>query len=56
MGFAGLKDERLIFLRVRELFPEEQLSPARSHVMILEPRWVASLLVRGAPVWPERGP
>jgi len=40
MRFAGLKDERL----------------ARSHVMSLEPRWVASLLVRGAPVWPERGP
>jgi len=56
MRFAGLKDERLIFLRVRELFSEEQLSPARSHVMILEPQWVASLLVRGAPVWPERGP
>ena len=56
MRFAGLEDERLIFLRVRELFPEEQLSPARSHVMILEPQWVASVLVRGAPVWPERGP
>jgi len=40
MRFAGLKDERL----------------ARSHVMILEPQWVASLLVCGAPVWPERGP
>jgi len=50
MRFAGLKDERLM------LFSEEQLSPARSHVMILEPQWVASLLVRGAPVWPERGP
>jgi len=52
MSFAGLTDGRLIFLRVRDLQPEEQLSPARSQVMTLEPRLVSSILVDGHPVWP----
>jgi hypothetical protein len=51
MSFAGTDEGRLIFLRVRDLQPEEQLSPARSHVMTLEMRWVASILVDGRPVW-----
>ena len=52
MQFIGLTDGRLAFLRVREMFPEEQLSPARSHTMLLDPRWVATILVDGRPVWP----
>ena len=52
MRFAGLQDGRLIFLRVRELWPEEQLSDARSHTMILEPRWVAAIFADGDSVWP----
>jgi hypothetical protein len=51
MSFAGTEEGRLIFLRVRDLQPEEQLSPARSHVMTLEARWVASILVDGRLVW-----
>jgi hypothetical protein len=52
MRFAGLQDGRLIFLRVRELWPEEQLSDARSHTMILERRWVAAIFADGDSVWP----
>ena len=52
MAFVGLKEGRLTFLRVRELFPEDQLSPARSHTMLLEPRLVASIVVEGRPAWP----
>jgi hypothetical protein len=52
MRFAGMEEGRLIFLRVRELHPEEQLSPARSHTMTLEPPWVSSILVDGRAVWP----
>ena len=52
MAFVGLKEGRLTFLRVRELFPEDQLSPARSHTMLLEPRLVASIVVEGWPAWP----
>ena len=52
MAFVGLTEGRLTFLRVRELFPEDQLSPARSHTMLLEPRLVASIVVEGWPVWP----
>ena len=52
MAFVGLTEGRLTFLRVRELFPEEQLSPARSHTMLLEPRLVASIVVEGRPAWP----
>ena len=39
-------------VRVRELFPEEQLSPARSHTMFLEPAWVETVSVDGQTVWP----
>jgi hypothetical protein len=52
MSFTGIEDGRLIFVRVRELQPEEQLSPARSHVMRLETRMVSSILEDGRPVWP----
>ena len=52
MAFVGLTEGRLTFLRVRELFPEDQLSPARSHTMLLEPRLVASIVVEGRPAWP----
>ena len=38
MRFAGLEDGHLVFVRIRELFPEEQLSPARSHTMRLDPQ------------------
>ena len=53
MRFVGLDGDRLIFARVRELHPEEQLSPARSHTMTLSPEWVASILVDGRAVWPH---
>ena len=52
MSFTGSADGQLIFVRVRELQPEEQLSPARSHVMRLETRMVSSILEDGRPVWP----
>jgi hypothetical protein len=53
MRFVGTEGGRLAFVRVRELLPEEQLSPARSHKMLLDPRWVASISVDGRRVWPE---
>ena len=53
MCFAGFEEGRLIFFRVRDLHPEEQLSPARSHTMTLEPHWVSSILVDGRLVWPS---
>jgi hypothetical protein len=52
MSFAGIEEGRLIFHRVRELRPEDQLSPARSHKMTLEPHMVSSICVDGRPVWP----
>ena len=53
MRFTGMKEGRLTFVRVRELRPEEQLSPDRSRIMTLEPSWVSSILVDGCVVWPE---
>lgn len=55
MAFAGLEDGRLVFHRVLELHPEEQLSPARSHTMYLNPEWVASIAESGREVWPGGG-
>jgi hypothetical protein len=52
MSFAGTEEGRLIFFRVRELHPEDQLSPARSHKMILEAYLVSSICIDGRPVWP----
>lgn len=54
MRFVGLEGGRLVFVRSRELFPEDQLSPDRSHTMLLDPQWVTSVSVDGRPVWPDR--
>ena len=51
MNFAGVDSRGLIFHRVREVHPEEQLSPARSRTMVLNPRWVSFILVEGQGVW-----
>jgi hypothetical protein len=53
MRFVGVEGERLVFVRFRELLPEDQLSPARSHTMLLEPQWVVRISVDGQPVWPS---
>jgi hypothetical protein len=53
MRFIGSEEGRLVFVRARELFPEDQLSPARSHKMLLDPQWVATISVDGRPVWPD---
>jgi hypothetical protein len=52
MSFAGTEEGRLIFLRVRDLLPEDQLSPARSWKMTLDPQWVSAISVDGRLVWP----
>jgi hypothetical protein len=51
MQFAGTDEGQLVFVRTRELFPEDQLSPARSHTMRLELQWVTTVWVDGQPVW-----
>ena len=56
MRFVGSEEGRLVFVRVHELFPEDQLSPDRSHTMRLDPQWVATISVDGQPVWPARSP
>lgn len=51
MAFAGVVDGQLTFRRVRELRREEELSPDRSHVMVLDPAWVASVGIGDRPIW-----
>jgi hypothetical protein len=53
MQFVGTEEEQLVFRRIREVLPEDQLSPARSHIMRLESHWVTSISVDGRPVWPR---
>ena len=53
MSFDGVEDGELVFLRVRDLQPEELLSPQRGRRMTLEPRMVASIAVDGRKVWPH---
>ena len=52
MQFVGLDGDHLVFVRAREVLPEDRLSPARSHTMRLDSRWVAAVSVDGRPVWP----
>ena len=54
MRLVGLEEGRLVFVRIRELLPEDRLSPDRSHKMLLEPEWVARISVDGHAVWPAR--
>jgi len=54
MRMVGLEEGRLVFVRVRELFPEDRLSPDRSHTMRLDPQWVAAISVDGQAVWPAQ--
>lgn len=51
MQFVGIEEGRLVFVRVREMAPEDQLSPDRSHTMRLESQRVAAVLVNGQPIW-----
>jgi hypothetical protein len=50
--FDGLIDGQFTFTRVRELRPEQELSPDRSFTMRLQPEWVAAIDVDGLRVWP----
>lgn len=56
MQFIGLVDGQLVFARVREVRPAAELSPARSHVMRLDPARVHAIWVDGRPIWPESAP
>jgi hypothetical protein len=52
MHFVGSEEGHLVFVRIRELHPEDQLSPARSHTMLLDSQRVTRVSVDGYPVWP----
>jgi hypothetical protein len=51
MQFVGSEEGHLLFVRIREVLPEDQLSPARSHRMLLDSQRVTTVLVNGRPVW-----
>jgi hypothetical protein len=51
MHFEGMCDGQLVFRRVREIWPDELLSPQRGRRMTLEPQMVASIYVGGREVW-----
>jgi hypothetical protein len=52
MRFTGLEEGQLVCVRAREVLPLNQLSPARSHRMRLDPLWVAAIVVNGRQEWP----
>ena len=52
MQFVGSEEGHLVFVRIRELLPEDQLSPDRSHTMRLDSQWVSTVSVDGRPIWP----
>jgi len=58
MRFEGIEGGQLTFRRVRELFPEHELSPERRHRMTLKPEMVVAVFMEGRLVWgrPIGGP
>lgn len=56
MHFVGAEGGQLVFRRIRELWPEDQLSPDRSFTMRLESHWVATITVDGRPAWTGGSP
>ena len=54
MRFDGIEGGVLVFRRVKDLWPEAQLSPERGRRMTLEPEMVAAIRVEGVMVWPPR--
>ena len=52
MRFSGVHGGRLTFVRVRDLWPEAQLSPARSWLMTLDLLWVSAVHENGCQIWP----
>jgi hypothetical protein len=53
MSFEGIEGTQFVFFRVRDLQPEETLSPERGRKMTLEPRMISSIAVDGRVVWPK---
>lgn len=51
MDFVGVEEGQLVFVRVREMLPEDQLSPGRSRTMRLDPLWVDTIWAGGRQVW-----
>ena len=51
MRFTGSSEGHLVFVRERELLPEDQLSPDRSHTMRLDPQCVSAISELGRQVW-----
>jgi hypothetical protein len=56
MQFVGSEKGHLVFVRIRELLPEDQLSPARSHTMRLDSQLVTTVSMGGRAVWPAGSP
>jgi hypothetical protein len=56
MQFTGVEDGQLTFQRVRDLWPDHLLSPARSWRMTLDPAWIDSVRADGREVWPRPTP
>ena len=50
--FDGCQNGQLVFSRVRDLVPEQQLSPDRSWTMTLDPAWVTAVEIDGEVRWP----
>jgi hypothetical protein len=53
MSAAGMEDGQLVFYRIRDLQPEELLSPERGVRMTLDPGMVTCVTVDGRMVWPK---
>jgi hypothetical protein len=53
MSFEGMQDGKFVFWRVRDLLPEDRLSPDRGDKMTLDPAAISRIQVQGTQVYPR---
>lgn len=54
MSFEGLESEKLVFWRVRDVLPSEQIGSGSADKVLISTSLVSRLSVQGAQVWPVR--
>jgi hypothetical protein len=53
LSFEGIQEGQLVFWRVKDLLPEDMLSPSRSLRVLLDPTSVSRIQMNGQQVWPK---
>lgn len=53
MSYEGIENDQLVFWRVKDLFPEEELHPQREMKFTIDLNLVSRIQIHGTQVWPR---